>query len=267
MATVFLMGGVGNQLFQYVSSDEKDRFCTLFLNNGVRRLLGWTQHEKVLRYPQSSLPSQILACLVLFIDLFLAKLVGRTLFSRLNTMKMETEPLFFEYVRFGYFIGSSERRSLDPIMPQIASVEEEGLIAVHVRGGDFLPVEDLCGRLDRDYYCKGVTMGYESLVAKGCMDIRVLVLTDDPHYAATLNIAVKGLPAPEIKLIPLDAMLARSVGADWFVSSNSTLSYWIIRLRKGVGSVAPQPFQRICDFSFPQEAAHRLPVDYGQGAL
>lgn len=264
MSVVFLIGGTGNQLFAYAASHPRDTFSLFFLRRPVRRILGWTSHEQVLRYPGPGPVGHGLAFLALCLDIPLAALTGKSLFSTLDTRKIKARPMMFECARMGYFQQAEERRDVAELAAQIAPVSKPGRIVLHVRGGDLLALErvgqNAYGILDGRYYRAGITRALSDLAHRGQPATGLLVLTDDPDHAGTLDLAVDGAPAPDIRACPLGETLSLAVGADWFVSSNSTLSYWVLRLRQGRRSVAPQPFQRRGDYPLP-ETCLRVPMD------
>jgi hypothetical protein len=262
MSIVFLIGGTGNQLFQYAASSPDDRMSTLFLKPVIRRILGWTQHEQALRYEEARIVYQAFALVVLVLDLVLVKLTGRCLFTSLDARRLKASPVLVELVRLGYFQKDPERRSLESLAHQIAPVAQEGLIVLHIRGGDLLKIEragnNVYGLLSRDYYLEGLA---EALRELHQTSVRVRVLTDDPEYASTFDLLIDGVPEPEILCSTLMETLEQATGADWFISSNSTMSYWIVRLRGGVRSIAPKPFQKRQDYDLPDET-RLLKVDF-----
>lgn len=263
MQVTFLIGGTGNQLFQYASAPPDAVMSTFFLQPGVRSVLGWTQHEQFIQYEEPSIIELILALGVLGFDLILAKLAKISLFTELDTRRLKARAKIKPMVRLGYFQLSAAKRDLKPLSRQIAPKPEHGTIAVHVRGGDILALERAgrndYGLLDSDYYCKAIIKARNFMRGQGRTPTRLIVLTDDTDYAATLNLKVEGVPDRELLSVPLRDTLARAVGAEWYISSNSTMSYWIIRLREGKLSIAPQPFQKRRDYDLHRDV-ERIPV-------
>jgi hypothetical protein len=265
MAVVFLMGGTGNQLFQFVTSAPNDRFSAFFLRSWVRRFLGWTDHEQIIQYDEPGFVRQGGALVILAFDIVMAKLFGRTFFTALDAKRLKGSPMFPELVRFGYFQTAPERRDLEPIACQIAPTAQGGLVVIHIRGGDLLRLElagnNVYGFLGAEYYRKGLAEALDDLQRRGEDNRRILILTDDPDYAATFDLSIDGAPRPDVVRTSLKETLELATGADWFISSNSTLSNWIVRLRKGVRSIAPSPFQKRDDIDLPTET-RRILVDY-----
>lgn len=260
MAVLFLIGGTGNQLFSYVASEERDAVSTLFLSTTFRKIVGWTQHEQVLTFERPNFTQHILALFALCIDLVLARLLKISLFTQFDTRSLQIEPRTFTLARLGYFQKAARRRSLDPLGRQIAPSTKKGTIALHVRGGDLLKLQktgdSTYGVLEENYYHASVASIFLENVPK-----RIIILTDDPEYAATFDFSFKGVSEAEIKHEPLKATLEQAVGAEWFVSSNSTMSYWIVCLRGGKNSFAPHPFQKRHDYDLPTNT-QRIEVDY-----
>lgn len=265
MQVTFLIGGTGNQFFQFASAPAEGKMSTLFLNPSVRQLLGWTQHEQFIEYDGAGPFRSTFSLGLLAIDLILAKLFKLSLFTQLDTRGVSLTPKVKPLVRLGYFQSAPLGRSLGPLARQFAPVVEEGTIALHVRGGDLLALERAgrndYGLLDDAYYRKGITQVRDILREQGRSPTKLLVLTDDPEYAATRDLNVEGVPEREIQHIPLKETLARAVGAEWYISSNSTMSYWIVQLREGQRSFAPEPFQKRRDYDL-HDAAKRIASNY-----
>ncbi|MEL7199440.1 MAG: hypothetical protein AAGL10_14105 [Pseudomonadota bacterium] len=265
MQITFLIGGTGNQFFQFATSRPDAKMSTVFLQQSVRKILGWTQHEQVINYDGAGLFKTALAFAILGFDIALAKIAKVSLFTEFDTRGLKLEPKISPIVRLGYFQEAQVTRSLAEIGRQIAPTPQQGLLAMHVRGGDLLRLEQAgkneYGMLDNSYYRSGIEKVRDKLASEDRNAAEVLVLTDDPEYAATQNFSIDGMPEPVIKRVPLKETLALAVGAEWFISSNSTMSYWIIQLREGQRTFAPQPFQKRRDYDV-HTAAQRVRFEY-----
>ena len=101
MQVTFLIGGTGNQLFQYASAPPDAVMSTFFLQPGVRSVLGWTQHEQFIQYEEPSIIELILALGVLGFDLILAKLAKISLFTELDTRRLKARAKIKPMVRLG----------------------------------------------------------------------------------------------------------------------------------------------------------------------
>lgn len=265
MAIVFLIGGTGNQFFQYAASAPEDMFSGFFLGAVVRRALKWTNHEQTLSFPWAPPSLQVVALIILALDVLLARLFGFSLFSTLDTRRLKMLPCLAELNRFGYFQEVPERRDITELASQISPTVNRGKIVLHVRGGDLLTIEregrNLYGILDRKYFVNALKQAKEAIRSGGTGEVVRLVVTDDPDYAATLNLGSNDKEPVNIVSPPLGETLAVAVGADWFVASNSTMSYWIVRLRGGKNCIAPKPFQKRRDYELPERTT-RLAVDF-----
>lgn len=262
-AVVFLCGGTGNQLFQFTSSHPGDRFSPLFLRGPLARMLGWSEHERVLDFPAPPRWREWASLALLLADAALARIVGRSLFTRFDLRALKAEPLCARLQQFGYFQTCAPVREADELGRQLLAKQPAGGdeidIAVHVRGGDVLRLEaegrNPYGVLAPAYFAT-------ALSRHGGAGRRLTVFTDDPgHAAALLAEAAPGVPA-WIDDGPLAEMLAQCIAARTFIACNSTLSWWIVRLRGSAReSVAPEPFARELPLANP-EYVHAIPVRY-----
>lgn len=265
MAIVFLIGGTGNQFFQYAASAPEDVFSGFFLHRVVRRVLKWTSHEQSLDFPWAPKSVQVLALMILALDILLARLFGVSLFSTLDTRRLKIRPSVVELNRFGYFQDAPERRNFTELSRQISPTVNKGSVVLHIRGGDLVTIEregrNVYGLLDRTYFIHALKHAKAAIPAGGASEVVQWVVTDDPDYAASLNLGTGGHEPLNILSPPLGETLALAVGADWFVASNSTMSYWIVRLRGGKNCIAPKPFQKRWDYDLPDETT-RLAVEF-----
>tara|TARA_B100000767_G_scaffold261973_1_gene274159 strand:+ start:1350 stop:2234 length:885 start_codon:yes stop_codon:yes gene_type:complete len=265
MAIVYLVGGTGNQLFQYAASSSNDKFSNFFLKSFVRRRFGWTNHEEAISFPGAPWYIQTLGIVLLSLDLILATKFGFSLFSRLDLRRVQANAMISEINKFGYFQNDPQRRDISHLATQISPDIHEGRIAVHVRGGDLLKIEhegrNIYGMLNSDYFSDALEEIYGEITVGQRRDIAAMIITDDPEYASSLNISPSGISNVEICQLSLRETLSVAIGADWFVASNSTLSYWIIKLRDGKRCIAPKPFQKRCDFAMPS-MTNRVLVNY-----
>ena len=116
---------------------------------------------------------------------------------------------------------------------------------IHIRGGDIPNLEASrnigCGILPPEYYRQAIAFISELIKRK------FLVITNDVVYAKSiLNNDV------EFQSASLVDDFRAGVFAAYYVSSSSTLSFWIIRCRErqGLPSVLPKPFSKNHNFSF-----------------
>lgn len=259
MSVTFLLAGTGNQLFQYATAPPEGRFSHLFLDDRVRRLTGLAGHPQLLRCPPAGRVVQGLALAGLALDLALHRLTGRTLITRLDLRRRKARPLIAEWVRAGYFQHDPQRRDVAALTAGLPAPEGAPLpVALHVRGGDMHAVhasaDDPYGRLAPAYWAAALAG-----VAPGTP---LHVFTDDAGHAARVMAPFAQTHPITYDTAPLERMLPRAVAACRFIACNSTLSYWILRLRgAGADSVAPAPFQRRADLAL-DPAISRLPAGY-----
>jgi len=201
----------------------------------------------------------MLTVFVVAVDFLLISSIGISLFTEFDTRGIKARPRLGTLAKIGYFQEMPMRRSLAPLVAQIVAAPGRGVIAIHVRGGDLLsPAGRATYGIPSDaYYRAGVEIAVAEITQNGGKVEQVIVLTDDPEHAATLDLAVAGAPTPDIMHCELSDTLARALGACWFVSSNSTLAYWIVHFRQGLRCIAPVPFQERRDFRLPA-AARRI---------
>lgn len=265
MAVTFLIGGTGNQLFEYASSEDHEKMSSIFLNSGLRRMLKWTDHEQIIEFTSPNPLEHIAALVVLIIDLILAKLLGISFLTLFDTRSIKIAPIITNFVRVGYFQEFPEKRSLAPIARQIAPRQNKGTIVLHIRGGDLLALEqsgnNVYGLPSEKYYQDAIKAASEKIKDSGGKPKSLLVLTDDIEYASSINLDVELVPRVELLHLDLKETFEVALGAEWFVSSNSTMSYWLIRLRQGKDCIAPKPFQKQADFDLPNSVL-RLEVGY-----
>lgn len=255
MAVVFLIGGTGNQLFQFSCSFPSDRFSGLFLKGLLPALLNWKQHERIFEYPKATRVQECLALVCLPLEIALSKIFGRTMFSKLDLRFASAEPLFGRLIMMGYFQAEPERRGIGKLRQQVANWPIDGDIpdvSVHIRGGDILDLEmagcNPYGILPPEYYSM-------ALERSGNLE-RITVFTDDCDYAGQIMSRVAVRPkSVKIDGSALKVMVAKAFRSGIFIGSNSTLSFWITRLRgPGKVSFCPNPYTRALAFRPPREA-------------
>ena len=265
MALTFLIGGTGNQFFQYSTSGPTDQFSCFFLNKHIRKYLNWTNHEKIIQYPTASILVQTVGIIILLIDLILARLFKITLFTLLDIRKFKMRPSLCCLIRLGYFQECAEKRDIADLADQFTKSENIADIVAHVRGGDLLKLErsgtSIYGILQGEYYFRSLTKINAEVLPKANKTLDLVIVTDDVEYATSLNLNQGNEYNMKIISVPLNETISIAMSARWYISSNSTLSYWITKMRSGKNSIAPIPFQNNLDLEFPNSTI-RLVVDY-----
>lgn len=263
MSVIFLIGGTGNQLFQYASAAPSDTFSTFFLRPSVRKALKFTDHEQLFKFPQASFISQYLALFVVVMDLAMFRLFKCTLFSTFDLRGNKTSaPILSEKVRLGYFQKANVRRDVSELLPQLRAglTGREVRNTMHIRGGDlklsYQEADTPYGYLPPSYY--------QDALAQLNVSGRVDVYTDDIEFAQHMCTQVSGDYTFNYCTGTLEEMILATSQAEHFVSCNSTLSYWIVKLRgTALASVAPRPFQRRSDMPL-DDAVLRVEMAYDQ---
>lgn len=241
MAIIFLIGGTGNQLFQIATSDKKDVFSLVINNRFFGRVLGWTTHEQVLKIESSYNALAIFALGLVASDILIYKIFKNTLFSELDLMSIKSKPLIKRVVALGYFQEKKITRDVNDLV-ELDYHPDKLECVMHIRGGDLIKniqssQQNKYGVLTSDYYRKALnSFNIPS-------NQTVTILTDDVSYAERLVDDIKNYNF-DIKKISLSETISKSVFANNYISSNSTLSYWVVVLRGEKASIAPLPFMK-----------------------
>lgn len=241
MKVVYLIGGFGNQCFQLAYGGSGADYSTFFLTSAFRKHFGHTDHELVFEPKQKLIHFALLPLIA--VDVMLAKMFGRTLFTLLDLKRMKAKPQI-PLILLGYF----QEEQLYSEVPETASfwVSQPGdtnTVVLHVRGGDILTLpgsENPNGVLSMKYYARAL----EKVMSKDGQIESVLLQTNDRDYARVVQTyLLERFPdmAIDIATSDLRAMIDSSLGARWFVGSNSTLAFWVVIFRKGVRSILPSP--------------------------
>lgn len=250
MATVYLIGGTGNQIFQYATSEINDEYSSILLSKHIRKILGWTNHDQVLQFPTPSKIKEIFNALILIFDTSLSFLFRISLFTEFDTRKIKLKPRIKRLVAIGYFQSKPIIRNLTELNNciNLKNSSYSNSTTMHIRGGDLLKVSDPSkssyGQLGPDYY-------KEAIIKSGELKM-IEVYTDDIEHAQKICHQI-GL---DIKFTyinsTLSEMISKTIASEIFISSNSTLSYWITQIRGSNGiTCAPKPFQKNNDFALP----------------
>lgn len=116
-------------------------------------------------------------------------------------------------------------------------IDQHNPIILHVRAGDYLTLSDSIGVLANEYFASVIKF------FPWIRDRKILLFTDDPSYAKSvldgLTIEYKFFEE-SLDIHPMELISVMS-GANDFVISNSTFSWWAAKLSKQRGQIiAPE---------------------------
>jgi len=112
-------------------------------------------------------------------------------------------------------------------------IDQNNPLILHVRAGDYLTLSDSIGVLTHEYFASAVKL------FPWIRDRKILLFTDDPSYA---EYVLEGLPIEykffeeSLNIHPMELISVMS-GANDFVISNSTFSWWAAKLSKQQGQI------------------------------
>jgi len=255
MKTVFLIGGCGNQFFQLSHLNKNDTYSTVLLKTIFRNLFSHTVHDNIVN--NSTKISDYILLFIALIDIVFFKLFKITLFTKLDLNLGKSNPIVYDRIWIGYFqdeIGNNsnlnEYFNFNHVNKNINLVSRE--LCIHLRAGDIYSMDNSKnpnGILGFDYYNKAI----DKLNFK--FD-NVFILSDNIEYACELKKHL-GLKFRNVDVTVLDIglseMIVKCINTDYFIASNSSLSYWISILRKGVGVVVPSPFIKKKNYPDPYD--------------
>ena len=144
---------------------------------------------------------------------------------------------------------------------QVAAIEAERPIALHVRWGDYLTLSHVFGEVSADYYRRALAL----LAREHGSERPVWLFSDDPEGAAAFlgpHLPIARAVAAPAESTALENLLLLS-HADAFVCANSTFSWWAAFLsRAAAGSVVfPRPLFAVTG---PPEPKNWLSPDWIQ---
>jgi hypothetical protein len=242
--TVYLIGGLGNVLFQLnLAHSLRDQGFFVRLNtfaiegkSVLGRLLGWSDHGTLAQVNVLNLLSTFNldgAFSASFLKGFFSKKLKRavidTKFFGLASPthgEVRTVSEFIGYfhnnnpVNNGLSLGfaASMQQRLE-INGQLRNLVEEvsvrDAIVVHVRGGDFK--SDADGRLGRDYYARAIAL------AEGGKSRPIYVVTNDIEYATYVLRGIPHVLVSQNDAIDDFILLAKAPSK---ILANSTFSWW-----------------------------------------
>lgn len=198
--------------------------------------------------------TDIFCLFLVFIDIIFFFLFKVTLFTEFQVRKIVSIPKVFNVCSVGYFQSfnffEELEDKLDKILNGLRIEPIENYVCLHLRGGDFLSNKATAefGKLSENYYKQ--SLGYGTQSARSVNSRSLVILTNDKNHAKKFFIS-----EDKKKIIAgdLEEFFSYALGARIFISSNSTLSYFIVLLRNRakMTSIVPSPFQLNKNFKFP----------------
>jgi len=265
--SVFLMGGLGNQLFQlaraYSLKEMGYDVCVVRLTRFktiIYKLIGFTQHEdwldienitKTLNIPIKEVNFYQIVFLAL---IFLIKKFKVNIFF--DTVLNQNKTIQFKFVDVGYFQSEKHisKNSIDVIASSIInsleihhSDEIKSFIA-HIRGGDFLYKH----RTESQVLPINRNEAYELLKLASHIKTNIQIVTNDKDFVSEIFNFSKDIVIRESKSAKDDFLtLCRS---NILFLSNSTFSFWAgvisIKLNKAqVYTSQSYPFKNLLNTS------------------
>lgn len=254
---IFLIGGTGNQFFQLGRYGVTSvLYCDIFLKPFFSRIMGFTLHERFFDNNEYYTRFSYFHTLILFFDLLLFKVIKKTLFTQLNINFGKSSPLIKLFYVLDYCVGIQPSHDLSFLFDSLNNTLSNKCI-LHIRGGDLIRSKTALakyGKLTLDYYRSAL----DKLTTEELN--KVYVYTDDPEYAQTLLNDYELLEY-EIVSVSLKDTIKDILLCEYFISSNSTLSFWLVNLRKDKYSIVPEPFWLTKDFKF-SDNVEIVPVSY-----
>lgn len=246
---VRLIGGLGNQIFQY--------FGGLYAANLLEKSLivdtRWLDGEHSHRFsdirnfkffsPERVITSETNGKIFLPFERIKNKLVLEiSILSKLFLINHPKNPGYFDFTGMstgvelrGYYQSYSYFENIEAksgklsweltnfsgeYLKLLTVLKEEPFIAVHVRGGDYRQKRNIYHELATDYYSLAI-----SELRKKKNITKVIVFTDDLHYARELFRGFKFIFQDQSGLNASESMILMAM-AEGIVIANSTFSYW-----------------------------------------
>lgn len=202
-----IMGGLGNQLFQYATAYALARKFNTTLNLN-------TEWFKTNPYP------------------YLNYCLDR--FSNINCIHTEEQPASDIVTLNGYFQDPRLFDNYKPELLDIFTCAHEHLpcdtLAIHIRRGDHV---NLNWQLPDSYYIDGI----KALNPK----YKPLIFTDDTQHCSRFNLPIYKSSGDNV----LDMLTMGT--ADAFIISNSTYSWWAAYLSNKHEVIYPETIKNICN--------------------
>ena len=261
---LLVMGGLGNQLFQYATAlrAANEIASQVILDYRFLRLFGVKHQVSLTDIPLKELPNVrwdndkcILLKKVLikairtlnrfpFFNSFCRKYLGvyvsNEIDEELNHGVVPKPRLILGYFQTKKNIEVVKNSIILPIFPKTVSskfeqeyrtISENEMISIHVRLGDYKSEANTIGNLSESYYLRA--QDHFEISHPGS---KYLIFTNDPHslvrdYSELLSRECNAVFNPEIKMSDIEEFSLMSA-CKGHIIANSTFSYWAAALSK-----------------------------------
>lgn len=250
--SVRLFGGLGNQIFQYMAGKSLASDRNLLLHVDTSWLQDGYRHsnssisEFHFYAPDREYGDKHKGTLHLYLDRLTTiaarnfKLVSK--FAKINVPRSvgfedfgsvksgaqlrgyyQSPRYFFKLMESGEISRDSFELNnpSESFNTRINQIPNQGFMAVHVRGGDYLKKHTTYIQMTSDYYKEAI--GY---LRNRCGDLPIWVFTDDLDHATKILSSFSGLYFMDNKVITAAEAMKIMSKAKGIVCANSTFSYW-----------------------------------------
>ena len=270
IVTIQLMGGVGNQLFQYFAGKyvAKNNNCDLLIDTS-RIGVGGRDHGSGIfhfRIPEKQVYSKnrnyLYKSILWRAHQFLLRIntvygfifqsLSRTYFSRTLDFDSHLVDIKAPVTLIGYFqtsayydeLKNSEICKLELKNPSawyqstLKLISKNQSLAIHVRRGDYVPLKDSFGLLSRNYYFNAVKE-----IEKIFTYTQVFIFSDDVKIAREFNLSFGDIPVhfvePPSESEAVESLMLMSA-AQGIIISNSTFAWWSAIVGESQRVIAPR---------------------------
>lgn len=259
---VLVMGGLGNQLFQYATALHiaSTTSSQVLLDYRFLRLFGVKHQASLTDLPFKDLPQiridndkfilfkkvlvnflgavrRISICSYFF-RRYLGFYISNKIDEEIDLVGISKPRLILGYFQTKKYIEVLKESIDFPIVPKIVSsafeenyklIVENKTIAIHVRLGDYKNETNTIGNLSENYYINAQDV-FESFHPSS----KYLIFTNDPvylmqHYTKLLSRECNTLFHPEVKMTDVEEFSLMSA-CNGHIIANSTYSYWAAAL-------------------------------------
>lgn len=252
----FLLGGTGNQLHQYMTSNPGSLYSNFFNSKFISILFKLSNHERFIDFPSIGVFHLMAIMPLVLIDLFLSRFFSFSIFTNFDINFTKSYPLIHLF-DVGYFLNHPYQNSLPKLnnFDEYKELSEDHYACIHIRGGDLLNSSAIekYGKLDESYY---------KIAISNSKNLNFIVITDDIPYAKSLLANFDN--SFEFKNSSLIDDFYTGLHSKYFISSNSTLSYWIVRYRESFKnkSIVPNPFWKTEEWQFNANLTKKINFEY-----